>query len=285
MKTNPTIEEMLARRSIRKYESRMPDDDVIEAVVRAGQQAPFAGQLGSVLLKRRPDVDETEAGAPRAPRSAAPPSGIPWNAPLLFTICIDMHRMELVMGRRGWRTRSHDLTMLLFGVQDAILMAENMVMAAESLGMGSCFLGGAPFRADRIVDEYSLPKRVFPVVQLTMGYPAENPPPRPRYPLAFHLFEGSYPKFTDEQVDAAMRQMDEGYLAEDYYRALKARIKLEDGREEIFTYDTYSWTEHMCRKWGQWLDDAEPLLEQLERCGFDLRRMGEGQGADENAPD
>lgn len=282
MTTNQTIDEMLARRSIRKYETRMPTDDVIEAVVRAGQQAPFAGQLGSVLLKRRPPVDEAEAGAPKEPK---PASGIPWNAPLLFTILIDMHRMELVMEKRGWRTKAHDLNMLLFGVQDAILMAENMVMAAESLGMGSCFLGGAPFRAARIIEEYELPKRVFPVVQLTMGYPAENPPPRPRYPLSFHLFEGSYPKLTDEDVEAAMKQMDEGYLAEDYYRTLGARIKLEDGREETFTYDDYSWTEHMCRKWGQWLDDAEPLLEQLEACGFELRGMGAGKGTDENAPD
>jgi len=285
MKTNATIDEMLARRSIRKYEARMPTDDVIEAVIRAGQQAPFAAQLGSVLMKRRPAVDENEAGAPKAPKQSARPSGIPWNAPLLFTICIDLHRMERILEKRGWPTKAHDLNMLLFGVQDAILMAENMVMAAESFGMGSCFLGGAPFRADRIIEEYELPKRVFPVVQLTMGYPAENPPPRPRYPLSFHLFEGIYPKFTDEDVEAAMRAMDDGYLAQDYYRALKAKISLEDGREETFTYDDYSWTEHMGRKWGQWLEDEGPLLEQLEKCGFSLRRMGEGTGADENAPD
>jgi hypothetical protein len=126
---------------------------------------------------------------------------------------------------------------------------------------------------------------VFPVVQLTMGYPAEDPPPRPRYPLRFHLFEGSYPRFTDADVEDAMRAMDEGYLAQDYYRELKAKIKLEDGREETFTYDDYGWTEHMGRKWGQWFAEPGPLLEQLERCGFDLRRMGEGEGAGENAPD
>ena len=205
MKTNTTLDAMMARKSIRKYEDRLPANDVIETVVRAGQQAPFAGQLGSVLLKRKSAAGgvHDEGGAPKAPGGTAdkePASGIPWGAPLLFTICIDMHRMELVLEKRGWRTKSHDLNMLLFGVQDATLMAENMVTAAESLAMGSCFLGGAPFRADRIIEEYSLPKRVFPVVQLTMGYPAENPAPRPRYPISFHLFEGSYPQFSDEEV-------------------------------------------------------------------------------------
>ncbi len=73
---------------------------------------------------------------------------------------------------------------------------------------------------------------------------------------------------SDEMVEQAMKVMDEGYLDQDYYRKLKARIRLEDGRPETFTYDTYSWTEHISRKWGQWLTDPQELLEQLEKCGF-----------------
>ena len=73
---------------------------------------------------------------------------------------------------------TNDLSLLLFGIQDAALMAENMVIAAESLGLGSCFLGAAPYIAAEIIKEYKLPQRVFPLVQLAIGYPAENPPPR-----------------------------------------------------------------------------------------------------------
>jgi len=47
-------------------------------------------------------------------------------------------------------------------------------------------------------------------------------------------------------------------------------IPLAEEREETYTYDTYSWTEHMCRKWGQWLKDPKSLLEPLEACGFDM---------------
>ncbi|MDD2717741.1 MAG: hypothetical protein PHW04_17780 [Candidatus Wallbacteria bacterium] len=43
--------------------------------------------------------------------------------------------------------------------------------------------------------------RVFPLVQLVMGYPDENPPVRPRYPLNFVLFEGKYPDITDAQLE------------------------------------------------------------------------------------
>ena len=119
------------------------------------------------------------------------------GAPWLFTVCVDSHRFERIMARRRWKVAQHDLSLLLFGIQDAALMAENMVIAAESLGLGSCFLGGVPYQAESIIKKRKLPKRVFPLVGLVMGYPAENPPPRPRYPLEFTLFEDEYPDLWD----------------------------------------------------------------------------------------
>jgi nitroreductase len=256
MPTNSTIEAMLRRKTIRSYTERSPTDDVVSTIVRAGQQAPFASQLYSLLLSRKLDRN-------------------PFDAPLLFTICIDLHKLELLMARRNWRVVTNDLLLLLFGAQDASLMAENMVMAAESLGLGSCFLGAAPYRADIIAQEYKLPPRVFPLVQMTMGYPAEDPPPRPRYPMDFVLFEDEYPEVSEDTISAAMREMDEGYLAQDYYLGGAAMISLEGDREETYssdTYssDTYSWTEHISRKWGQWFPSVEELLDQLSGRGFSL---------------
>ncbi|MBN2392141.1 MAG: nitroreductase family protein [Anaerolineae bacterium] len=250
MITNPIIESMLNRKSVRKYTDQQPTDEVIETVVRAGQQAPFAAQLCSVLLTRKK---------------------APFGAPLWFTLCVDMHRMELIMAKRGWTVVANDLSLLLLAIQDVALMAENMIIAAESLGMGSCFLGTTPYRAEHIQKKYHLPKRVFPLVELVMGYPDEEFPPRPRYPLAFALFEDRYPELTDAMVEEAMRVMDEGYLTQGYYRKQRAKIKLESEREETFTYDDYSWTEHISRKWGQWMDDPQELLEQLEKCGFVIK--------------
>lgn len=249
MKENPVIRTMLAHKSIRKYSDEVPSEEVVETIVRAGQQAPFASQYYSLLLSRKVKHN-------------------PWHAPLLFTICVDSHKFELIMAKRNWKLVANDLTLLFFGIEDAALMAENMVVAGRSLGLGSCFLGSAMFRADKIAEEYKLPKRVFPLVQLAMGYPAEDPPPRPRYPKEFTLFEDEYPELDDEKITKAMRTMDEGYLAQGYYRKLNAKIKLEGDRKETFAYDNYSWTEHICRKWGQWYPDPKELLEQLEKRGF-----------------
>ncbi len=248
---NPIVETMLNRKSIRKYTDEMPSDEMLETMVRAAQQAPFAAQMCSLLLSRKRGK-------------------IPFGAPLLFTVCVDAFKLEQIMARRHWSMVSNDLSLLLFGMQDAVLMAENLVIAGESLGLGSCFIGNAPYRAKSIIKDYKLPRRVFPVVQLTMGYPAENPPPRPRYPIDFFLFENEYPGFSDEMVERAMKEMDDGFQRQDYYRRANYMVPLEGDREERFTFDTYSWTEHMGRKWGQWLKSSEEILQQLSACGFDL---------------
>ena len=244
---NPVIKTLLSHRSVRKYTAEKPTDEIIETVVRAGQQAAFASQLYSVLLTRKK---------------------APYGAPLWFTICVDLYKLERFMRIRGWEVISNDLSLIFFGIQDAALMAENMVVAGESLGLFSCFLGNTPYQAGRIQKKYKLPPRVFPLVELIMGYPAEEFPPRPRYPLEFTLFEDEYPQMSDEMVQRAMKVMDEGYLAQGYYVKQKAKIRLENGKSETFTYDNYSWTEHISRKWGQWLTDPQELLGQLEKCGF-----------------
>lgn len=257
---NAVIEAMLRRKSIRAFTDEEPTREVIEAVVRAGQQAPFAAQLGSVLLKRDRDAN-------------------PFHAPLLFTICVDVHRMERVMEARQWQRVMCDLSTLLLGIQDAAYMAQNMVQAAESLGLGSCFLGATPYYAKRIIEEYGLPTRVFPLVQLAMGHPGEDPPVRPRYPIEFTLFEDRYPELDRASVERAMASMDRGYLSQDYYRSRDAKLPLGEGREETFSYDDYSWTEHISRKLGQWVEDPSELLRALDACGFDL-----GEEIAETAP-
>ncbi|MGC9529015.1 MAG: nitroreductase family protein [Candidatus Bipolaricaulaceae bacterium] len=258
MEDNPVLQVLLGRRSIRRYRRDVPPDEVVAAVVRAGQQAPFAAQLGSVLLSRK--VEEH-----------------PFTAPLLFTILVDVHRLERVLAARGWERKTCDLAVLLFGIQDAAYMAQNMVIAGEALGLGSCFLGMAPFRAAEIRRACRLPPRVLPLVQLAMGYPDEDPPPRPRYPLPFTLYQGRYPDPDEQALDEAMQAMDQGYLAQDYYRRAGYMVPLEEGREETHTFATYSWTEHMGRKWGQWLDDPQAVLDQLSACGFRLGDAGDDQ--------
>jgi nitroreductase len=252
MSHHTTIDAMLDHRSIRRYKKEMPDEETVRTIVRAGQQAPFAYQLCSVLLSR--DAKKNM-----------------FNAPLLFTFCVDAHKFELIMKKRGWMTFMNDLTILLFGIEDASYMAQNMVVAARSLGLGSCFIGFPLTNPEGIAKKYKLPKRVYPIVQLAMGYPAEEPPTRPRYPMDFVLFENEYPKLEDKTITKAMKVMDDGYLAQGYYKKANVMIPLQGKRKEKYTFKNYSWTEHISRKLGLWHGELEKQLVALERRGFKIR--------------
>lgn len=248
---NAVIAQMLRHRSIRKYQSRRPSAGMVETIVRAGQAAAYAAQLYSLVL-----TTDRKSN--------------PFHAPLLFTVCIDLHKMALIMKRRGWPWASNDLYALLLGAQDAAYMTQNMILAAESMGLGTCLLGTAPYQAEALGKKLALPPRVFPLVQLAMGYPAEDPPVRPRYPLEFTLFKGKYPKLGWSSIAKAMKAMDQGFLKQGYYKRARLMLPLAKGRKEAYTFDDYSWTEHQSRKWGQWNTDVHPLLSLFEKRGFRL---------------
>ena len=248
---NPVIDTLMARKSVRKFTDQVPTEEEIETIVRAGQQAPFAMQLGDMVLDRGP---KNMLGAP-----------------LLFIICYDIHRMGLVAKQRNWDIEVDDMQLMFFGVQDAAYMAQNMVIAAESLGMGSCYLGMTPFIAPSIKKKYNLPDRVFPVVSLAIGFPDEwedQFPPRPRYPMNFSCFDGEYPELSDETVAEAMLVMDQGYLAQGYYEKQGAMINLHGKKEETFTFEDYSWTEHISRKVALYTDAH--LLTAYQKIGFQV---------------
>jgi nitroreductase len=247
---NETIDLLMNRKSIREFTEQVPSEEEIVTIVRAGQQAPFAMQTGSLLIHRNPEKNA-------------------FKAPVQFTVLCDLHRMERVMEMRGWQRKASNIHSLFFAVQDAAYMAQNMVIAAESLGMGSCFIGAAPYMSETLRKDCSLPDQVFPLVILAMGYPAENPPVRPRYPMDFHLYEESYPELTEEMTSRAMEEMDSGYLQQNYYRNAGFMIPLSDSsREETFNFDNYSWTEHISRKMGLWSTDPAELFLQMRICGL-----------------
>jgi hypothetical protein len=103
-----------------------------------------------------------------------------------------------------------------------------------------------------------------------MGYPDEAPPTRPRYPLDFVLFDGEYPEFSDEQIEQSMKVMDDGYMDQNYYRDSNLMLNLKGGKKETFTFDTYGWTEHISRKWGQWFKPLDKMKRQFTKRGFKL---------------
>ncbi len=246
------------RRSIRKFTDQPVTEEVLKKILEAGFRAPFAAQLCSVVYTKKPDVmDELRR------------LGVYSTTKVLMVFLIDVHRLEKIMRHRGHRYDQDDGMTLWLGVQDVSLAVENVILAAESMGLGSVLLGNAPLNADLISKVLSIPKRVYPVVGLCLGYPdpSEETEIRPRFPLKCSAFEDSYRDLSEPEVQEAMQVMDEGYLAQSYYVRLGAKIPLRKGKDDI-GFDRYSWCEHISRKFCQGRWSKDPLVAILGRYGF-----------------
>ena len=258
--TNVVLDTINHRRSIREYLDKPVIDEVLSQILEAGFRAPFAAQLCSVIYTRSRDRMK-EAGI-----------GVYPTAPVHMIFFIDLVRLEKIMTHRGHEYGDDDMMAIWLGMQDVVLMIENLTIAAESLGLGSVLYGLAPIRADKIAKTFNVPKRVFPVVGISVGYPdpAEETEIRPRFPLEMAAFEDEYRNHTDEDIKICMKGMDEGFIAQGYYIKARTKVDLVD-KEDTIGFDKYSWSEHISRKFRSAFNRGDPLIDILRRRGFDLK--------------
>lgn len=245
------------RRSIRKFLDKEVSDEVIEKILSASIRAPFAYQSCIIVYTRDKEKMKKMRVFP--------------SAKLYIVFFIDFNRMEKIVKQRNYTYDYDDSMLLWLGVQDVSLVVGNVVLAADSLGLGSVLLGGAPFQVDKIAETFGVPKKTFPVVSMCLGYPdpEHKMQIRPRYPLKLTAYEDKYNDLSEDEIKECMRAMDEGYITQGYYIKLGAKIPLNKGKDEI-DMDKYSWSEHISRKitQGSWYD--ETLLSLLRKQGFKL---------------
>ncbi|MBU7013784.1 MAG: nitroreductase family protein [Theionarchaea archaeon] len=254
---NTVIDTLLHHRSIRRFTDEKVPESLIETLVRAGQQAPFTGQMYTVIVctdeeKRREIAEHFEMAG---------------RAPVFMLFCVDFRKLEKFIAAKGRKNRMEEIALLILGVQDMAYMAQNVVTAAESVGLGTCFLGGALW-VEELATIFELPQRVIPVVGMVLGYPDQDPPVRPRIPLECILNYNTYHDMTDEEVGEALTVMDAGLIREGYYLKLQAKIPVEHDSE---TYDTYGWGEHVSRKYGLAFSEIDGVVGRiLKERGMNL---------------
>jgi len=245
------------RRSIRKFLDKEVSDEVIDKILSAGIRAPFAYQSCSIVYTR----DKEKMKKLRMFSSTK----------LYMVFFIDFNRMEKILKQRNYTYDFDDSLLLWMGVQDVSLVVQNVILAADALGLGSVLLGGAPFQVDKITEVFEVPRKTFPVVSMCLGYPDPEHKMhiRPRYPLKLSAYEDKYNDLSEEEIKECMKAMDEGYITQGYYIKLGAKIPLKEGKDEI-DLDKYSWSEHISRKITQGAWYEESLLSLLRKQGFKL---------------
>jgi len=205
-------------RSIRKFKPEPVDPAVLDVILKAGVRAPTAGGLQhySLVVVDDPAIKERLAGKPD-PR----PSVI--EAPVVIVALVDEYRMKRWFALNDAPFYNDHLVNLLHGFWDAVIALHNIVVAAESLGLGTVYIG-AVLSMD-IADILKTPEYVFPAGMVCIGHPDETPPLRPRLPLEAVVHRNGYRIPTDDDIRAYHQERDQHWFqqSEEWRREWEAK--------------------------------------------------------------
>lgn len=251
--TTPTIELMGQHGSVRKYKPDPVPKTMIEEIVAAGQRASTSSNLqtysvvATTDLKKRKKIQEITGGQAHI-------SQAPWF--LLW--CADFSRLKRVCQHQGYEVDANNLENFLVAAVDAAIASQNAGLAAESLGLGFCYIGAIRNQPRTIISLFELPELVYPVVGMTVGWPVEAPLIRPRLPLPAVLHWESY----QEDDRSLLEEYDQAMIATGIYAGRQVDRQDQDPAE-------YGWMEHSARRVSK--PSRPQLKETIQEVGFSLK--------------
>ena len=220
---------LLNHRSIRKYKPDEVEVPKLHAILEAAGRGSNTGnmQAYSIIVTRDNDIR-------RQLWEAHFKQDMVLQAPVHLTFCSDFNRFSEWCRQRKADPGYDNFLSFLTGAIDAMIAAQNAVIAAETLGLGVCYLGTATWMASRIIEILELPKLVVPVTALVIGYPDEAPPLTDRLPLTGIVHRDKYRNYTPEDIDQIHKEKE---MLESTADLLK--INGKETLAQIFTDNRY----------------------------------------------
>ena len=182
--------------TVRNFKDINIDDSLLKSILYSGTKASTTGnmQLYSIVVSKEYSLREK-----LLPLHFNQPVAI--NAPLLLTFVADFNRFskwcDISKAEPGYDNFLSFYTASI----DALLVAQNVCVAAENSGLGICYLGTTTYNAQEIIDVLELPKLTFPVTTIAIGYPDETPELTDRIPLNGIIHSEKYKDYSNEVLN------------------------------------------------------------------------------------
>lgn len=231
---DPSLHQVLLRRTHRRYADRAVPESLLRLLLAAAFSASSKSdfqQASVIWLKDRARRDRLAALFP----------DMPWigNAPVFLVFLGDARRLERLGAMRGHDVENGALEGFFNATVDAALVLQTCILAAETLGLGSCPISVLRNKIAEVAAVLDLPDNVFPVAGLCLGYPAQQGFISMRLPLAATVHIDRY---DDSGLAAAV---------DGYDRRRDARHSLKDRQREAARFgiaDFYGWSEDKARQ-------------------------------------
>lgn len=244
---NGTIDLLKNHRSIRKFSSQAVDDATLEELILAGQSASTSSFIQAYSI-----IDITDPEIREALAALAGHQAYITQASRFLVCCGDMRRLARCAEAFDIEPDTGYIEQLLTCSIDVALMAQNMAVAAESIGLGCVYIGAIRNNPDEVTRLLKLPSQVIPLFGLCIGHPEQDPQKKPRLPSSVILHKNSY---NDQQLEKQLLHYDSHIAA--YYRE-RTGGKVSSG-----------WSEQMAKKMSR--ETRPTLLKYLQGQGFALR--------------
>jgi nitroreductase len=183
------------RRTVRKYTSEKISNDLLNELLEAGCRASTTGnmQVYSIIITR--DEERKRALSPLHFNQK-----MVTEAPVVLTFCADFNRFNKWCKTRNAEPGYDNFLSFLTAATDALLVAQTVSIAAESKGLGICYLGTTTYMAHKIIELLKLPEGVIPVTTITVGWPSEIPEQVDRLPMNAIVHEETYSDYTETDI-------------------------------------------------------------------------------------
>ncbi len=244
------MEILLKRKTIRKYKIKDVSEELLNELLEASCRTSTTGnmQVYSIITSR-----DTKMKTKLAPCHFNQP--MVKDAPVVLTFCADFNRFNLWCRQRNAEPGYDNFLSFMTAAIDALLAAQTFCVAAESKGLGICYLGTTIYTADKIIDILDLPKGVVPLTTITLGWPDEDPLQVDRLPLSAVVHNEKYKNYSANEINQIYSAKEEREDSKQFVRENK-----KDNLAQVFTDVRYKKAdnEHF----------SQVLLDVLQKQGF-----------------
>lgn len=223
---NETITSQLAHRTIREFTDEPISKQLLEQLVQvAGRTATSNGLQASSLIRVTDQTIKNELAKICGQEYVT-------RMPELWIFIVDQYRNgQIAKANNCFEESIGDMDRFFQGFTDACLMAHNIESAAESIGLGTVYLGSILNDPAKTIKLLNLPELTFPVLGLGFGYPNQEPQLKPRMDMELRMFENTYTIFDD--YSGIMSEYDK--IMQTYYDLRQANQRVDSFSQQVVT--------------------------------------------------
>ena len=195
---NEVIRQLYERKSVRVYTDQPIDEEIVQEILMSAVMAPTAGNQQLYTILRITDqkiLDALVESCDHQPFIA--------QGKLVLVFCADCLKWYEAFKAAGCEPRNPGPGDLMLAIDDALIAAQNAVVAAQSYGIGSCYIGDIMENAETQRKILGLPEYVFPAAMLVFGYPTQQQLEREkpkRVDLKYIVRENSYQRMDADEL-------------------------------------------------------------------------------------